>query len=236
MSVATCIKFCGLRRTEDVAKAVELRAAFLGFVFVPRSPREVDVARVRAVLDAVDTAGARRVGVFRDQPAVDVNAVVRACGLDLVQLHGHEPRDYASAIEVPVLRVVRVASASPGAPRVTRPGTGARLAPEASNPIGNRVPQAPNVEAVLLDAQDGAGRSGGLGLQIAPWALQAALEALPEGTRVFLSGGLTPENVAALASRYAPFAVDVSSGVESAPGVKDHAKMERFVAALGGAT
>ena len=173
---------------------------------------------VEKLLGDVETPEALRVGVFRDQEALFVNEVVRRCRLDLVQLHGHEPRDYPSAIHVPVLRVLRVRA----------------LAVPGNAPAGLAAPLhlAPNVAGVLLDAVDAAGRSGGLGLAPDPAALDALRRSLPEEAKIFLSGGLTPENVAARARDVRPWAVDVSSGIESKPGVKDAKRMAAFVAAL----
>lgn len=229
MSRTTRIKICGLCRPEDVEYAVQLGVEYLGFVFAPGSPRRLDPERARDLLSGIDTRGALRVGVFCDQPAVEVNAIVQQCGLDLVQLHGHEPRDFPGALVVPVLRALHVPAA--GIPEARAAGA-ARLERAPQSAIGRGVALAPNVLAVLLDAVDESGRSGGLGRRMAPAALAAALASLPPAARVFLSGGLDPGNVAAIAARWAPFAVDVSSGVETAPGIKDHDRMRRFVAAL----
>jgi len=216
------VKFCGLVRREDVHEAVELGAEYLGFVFVPEGPRSVTSDHVEKLLRDVETRDALRVGVFRDQEAMYVNEVVRRCRLDLVQLHGWEPRDYPSGIRVPVLRVWRVPALG-----VLAPGAAADLLPE-------RPTLAPNVAGVLVDAADASGRSGGLGLAPDPTALEALQRSLPVGARVFLSGGLTPENVASRVGAFRPWAVDVSSGVESAPGAKDPKRMAAFVAALRG--
>jgi phosphoribosylanthranilate isomerase len=200
------IKFCGLRSPADVAAAVRLGADYLGFVFVAASPRCVDVEAAVSWL-------ADYVGVFSDRPARWVNDVARRLRLDLVQLHGHEVRDYPRALDVPAILVRRAVPA--GAPP----------------PVA--VPPPPNVYALLIDAADAAGRSGGLGLRATAAAVRRQLDAVPPGVRVFLAGGLTPENVAAAVEAHRPYAVDVSSGIERAPGDKDPERMRAFAAALG---
>jgi len=184
-------------------------------VFAASSPRALEPQAAEALLAEVDTGGAQRIGVFQDQPARFVNEVVRRCRLDLVQLHGHEPRDMPGAIVVPAIRAVRVPAESPL---------------HSSPPRG--IELAPNVFGVLFDAVASDGTSGGTGLTPGADALAAAIAHLPAGTRVFLAGGLRSDSVAACVRCYAPFAVDVSSGIESAPGVKDRHRMAAFVAAV----
>lgn len=232
MTAAVRVKICGLRRIEDAHAAVQAGADFLGFVLAPGSPRTITPEELALLRRAIDLGNTRVVGVVRDQPAEWINDVVRSCGLDYVQLHGHEPRDFAAALAVPALRVSHVRAA---AARTESARPAAHLDPRTD--YGALAPAIlpPNVFAILLDAQDAAGRSGGLGLQPDAAAVAAAQAALPPGTPVFLSGGLTPGNVADAVRRVRPFAVDVSSGVESAPGVKDAARIAAFIAAAKGA-
>lgn len=221
MPEALRVKFCGLVRPQDVEEALRLGVDYVGFVFVAESPRCLDVQQACEWLPGLDTGQVRRVGVFRDQPARQVNAIARRLRLDVIQLHGHEPRDYPRALDVPAF-VVRRAS----------------LRRDAAA-IGHREAEgslAPNVCAVVVDSEDGAGRSGGMGVFASDAALQGALDGLPRGTRFFLSGGLTPENVTQRVARYEPFGVDVCSGIECAPGRKDAARMRDFMAALGRAS
>jgi phosphoribosylanthranilate isomerase len=218
------VKMCGLARPEDVRNAVRLGADFLGFVLAPGGPRSLSAAGAERLLADAETGAAQRVGVFRDQSARFVNEMVARCGLHLVQLHGHEPRDYPSAVSVPVVRVLRVRS------KEVPVAAGESLRQETV--VGERLRLPPNVTALLIDAEDSTGRSGGLGLAPDDAALRAALQGLPPKVHIFLSGGLTPENVAARIRDFQPWAVDVSSGIESAPGVKDERRMAAFLAAL----
>jgi len=182
-------------------------------VFAPSSPRALEPNTAEALLADVVTEPAGRVGVFQDQPVQFINQVVRRCRLDLVQLHGHEARDLPGGIVVPVLRMVPVPATTPAEP----------LQPRSL---------APNVFGVLLDTAALDGASGGRGIAADPAALATVIAALATETRVFLAGGLVPENVAERIRRFAPFAVDVSSGIEHSPGVKDPARMAAFVAAV----
>ncbi|UCE02676.1 MAG: phosphoribosylanthranilate isomerase [Candidatus Latescibacterota bacterium] len=207
------IKFCGLRRIADVREAVHLGADFLGFVFAEGSPRQLEPGSAEALLDAVDTAGARRVGVFRDQPPTFVNEVARRCRLDLVQLHGRESARAFGELELPAIVVLQA------------PAAGSNRAPDLRR-LDELSPF-----AALIDAEDAAGRSGGLGVSVPPATAQRMLAQLPPGTRAFLAGGLTPENVGERV-RLRPYALDVSSGIESAPGIKDPQRMRAFVQAV----
>ena len=241
------VKICGLRRIEDAYAAVQAGADYLGFILALGSPRTITPEELAALRRGIDLGATRIVGVVRDQPAAWINDAVRSCGLDYVQLHGHEPRDFAAALAVPVLRVVRLRGAT-GAARVEVARPAARLDAEGAM-RGALAPAGlpPNVFAVLFDAETAAGQSGGLGLRPDAGALAAARAALPDATRVFLSGGLTPENVALAVRTIRPFAVDVSSGVEHSPGkevssglehspgIKDAARIAAFVAAAKGA-
>lgn len=215
MSERVRIKMCGLTRLEDVELAVQLGADFLGFVFVPHGPRMLTLEEAARLLEDADTAGARRVGVFGDQPASFVNDVVGRFRLDLVQLHATGDRADAEDIEAPLIRVVHVPS----------------RADAVAEPLGPAVFDA-HTFAILVDAQDASGHSGGLGVRPDAARLESALARLPSAARVILAGGLTPENVREVARSHRPYAVDVASGVESAPGIKDAKRMRAFVAAL----
>jgi phosphoribosylanthranilate isomerase len=205
------VKICGLAEPGGVAAALEAGADALGFVFFARSPRVVAPERA-AALSAPAAGVARRVGLFVDAPDDLIASVLAACTLDALQLHGAEPPARVAEIRarfgLPVIKALGIAAAEDLA--AARVYAGA-------------------ADALLLDARPppGADRPGGHARAF-DWSLVAGIR-FP--VPWLLAGGLTPENVAqALAATGAP-GVDVSSGVESSPGVKDPAKVLAFVAA-----
>lgn len=206
----TRIKICGLTRAPDAALAGQLGAWALGVIFAPESRRRVTVAQAADILGAVP-AGIQRIGVFVNAAPGEIMAAVRACSLTGVQLHGEEsPADCSeikSACGVTVIKAIRVAAA-PDIERVVQFDT----------------------DYILLDTYNPA-RRGGTG-QVFDWNLAARMPAEIRGASIILSGGLNPENVIQAVARVAPFAVDISSGVESAPGIKDGEKMTRLFTAL----
>jgi phosphoribosylanthranilate isomerase len=212
------VKIDGLRRPEHARAAVLAGADLVGFIFAP-ARRRVTPEEARACLDAArDAAGDRTVlgvGVFVDAPAAEVNAVVDAAGLDLVQLHGDEPPDLLAQLTRPTLKAFRPRAGSN--PREVEAAFGRYRA------VGN----APLV--FLLDGYS-PHAAGGEGVR-ADWAVAAEMA---RHDPVMLAGGLTPGNVAEAIARVRPLAVDVSSGVET-DGVKDPAKVAAFVAAAKGA-
>ena len=200
----TRVKVCGIRRRADAMLAVELGAAALGFVFWPRSPRAVTAEQVRDIADGLP-AFVSRVGVFVNQPPAEVFDTAARAGLTGVQLHGDEnAAEYADA-PLPVIKALPV-------------GKGFTL---------SAVQDVPARVTVLLDAHDPI-RRGGTG-RVIEWTVAAAAARLRP---VILSGGLTPDNVRSATDAVRPYAVDVSSGVEAAPGIKDEVKLRAFFAAL----
>jgi phosphoribosylanthranilate isomerase len=199
------IKVCGLTRPEDARAAEAAGADALGVIFAPGSKRRVDVDQARRVLAAAGPFVAR-VGVFVDAPVAEVLAAVRGARLSAVQLHGRE--DAATVAELARhVPVVRAVRWSPGFD----------AAAHAGEPI----------VALLVD-----GPEPGSGVAF-DWTAAAA--GLARGPRWVLAGGLTPDNVGAAVARLRPYAVDVASGVESAPGVKDPVRLRAFAAAVRGA-
>jgi phosphoribosylanthranilate isomerase len=215
--VSTEIKFCGLTRPEDAEHAVALGAAFVGVIFAG-GPRLVSTDRASRVLRDVP-ASVRRVGVFADQTIDDIVVTAQALGLDVIQLHGACNPDRIAALRVvfrgeiwPVIRV-----------------SGSRLPAAMTDLLLTG-------DAVLLDAFV-PGSLGGTGVTL-PWAMLAAnLRDLRDvrdrrnaggSRRIILAGGLRPDNVAQAISDLAPDVVDVSSGVELSPGIKDHDRMRAF--------
>jgi phosphoribosylanthranilate isomerase len=201
----TAVKICGLTREEDAALAGELGAAWVGFNFSAESPRRVGPETARRLASAAGDA-ALRVGVFVSEgPALIREAVDAAC-LDLVQIHRRLTPEDPGAYGVPVVAVAHMGLSAPKPPP---PELLARC------------------KAVLFDARV-PGRSGGSGKRF-DWSLVAGRDF---GAPVILAGGLTAGNVAEAIRRVRPWGVDVASGVESSPGVKDRDKMRRFFEAV----
>lgn len=200
----TRVKICGITRLEDALLAVELGASAVGFVFWPQSPRVVDEAVARTIADALPPA-VTTVGVFVDQPVDVVRRIADGARLQGVQLHGSESGDYLRALMHPVIKAVAVDDA---------------FVVEALDALPPEV-------TVLLDAHDPV-RRGGTGRTIDWTKAAAAAERRP----IFLSGGLHPGNIADAVARVRPYGVDISSGVEASPGVKDHEKLRALFRAL----
>jgi phosphoribosylanthranilate isomerase len=199
------IKICGVTNEEDAAAAVAAGAGALGFNFYPRSPRYIAPAAARRIVERLPTA-VLTVGVFvNEEGPARVARVADEAGVAAVQLHGEESAAYCAALAGrTVIKALRV---------------GAEFAPEAAARYGTH--------AILLDAFS-AHAHGGTGL-VFDWSLaRRTRELVP---RLFLAGGLTPENVGAAVRVVRPYAVDVCSGVESAPGRKDLRRLRAFIAA-----
>ena len=197
------VKICGLCRSEDVACAVAAGADCVGFVLYEKSPRYVCAERL-AELAALVPPGVLRVGVVVNATPEAVAVAVAAGHLDVIQFHGDEADDMVAAFSL--ARAWRVVS--------LRQPADVECAARLSG------------EGLVVDAGNAVSR-GGTG-QVCDWALAALLA---QRRRVLLAGGLRPENVAAAVRQVQPWGVDVSSGVESAPGIKDHDRVRRFVAA-----
>jgi phosphoribosylanthranilate isomerase len=200
----TKVKVCGLRRAEDALLAAGLGASALGFVFWPRSPRALSADEARAITSRLPPF-VSTVGVFVNQPLEEVLDTAARAGLSAIQLHGDED---ASTYAGCGFRVIKALPVGPGFTMAAVDGIPAEM-------------------TVLLDAFDPV-RRGGTGHRI-EWGVAAAAAAR---RRTILSGGLTPDTVQEAIRVVKPYAVDVSSGVESIPGVKDESKLRAFFAAL----
>ena len=200
------VKICGLTRREDAELAIALGADAIGLVFWPASPRVVTPEQARDVVRDLPRH-VTRVGVFVNASPSEVASVVRAVDLDAIQLQGDEAlADYASI----AARIVRAMPLE----RDEDVETAAAL---------------PTHVTVLVDAADRA-RRGGTG-QRANWTHAATLA---RQRPIMLAGGLSAENVADAVRLVQPWAVDVSSGVEASPGIKDADRMRAFFAAVEG--
>lgn len=192
-------KICGITRLTDALHAVRHGATALGFVFWPRSPRYVTPGRAAGIIRELPGT-VTPVGVFVNQPVDEIARVAAAAGITTIQLHGDEPPAYAAALGWPVWRAVSLQD------------------------VNGALSDWPAETTILVDAHDAA-RRGGTGRPI-DWD-KAAMIATRR--RIVLAGGLTPENVQQAIAAVRPFGVDVSSGVEEAPGVKDFDKVARFL-------
>ena len=206
------VKICGLTRAVDAELADAAGATYLGVIFAG-GPRERSPQEARATLSG---RRARKVGVFAAQSASEIGDISSAVGLDVVQLHG---------------------ASDPERIQELRAATGLEIWAVVRTPDGvlgdDAEALADAADALVVDALVN-GRLGGTGVAV-PWgALGESLDAMTSGHRIVLAGGLTPENVTEAISYVSPMVVDVSSGVESAPGIKDHARIRAFVAAVRG--
>jgi phosphoribosylanthranilate isomerase len=200
------VKICGITRASDALSAVEAGADLLGFMFYERSPRFISTAAAADVVRALPPF-AVKVGVFVDAEPDLVLQAIRDCRLDMLQFHGDEPPDYCLQFGLMTMKAFRIRNA---------------------DSLGALPPYA--TDAWLLDAFV-PGTLGGSGATF-NWDL--AVQARTLGRPVFLAGGLKPSNVAEAVRHVQPYGVDVSSGVESAPGKKDPQKVRDFIAAAKG--
>jgi phosphoribosylanthranilate isomerase len=195
------VKICGITNVRDARLAARLGADALGFNFYPESPRYIRPARAKAIIAALPPF-VTTVGVFVNEDPGDVMEICRLAGLDAAQLHGDETPAILDAVHgVRRIKAIRVKT-------------------EKDVALCRRY----RTEAYLLDAYV-PGQPGGTG-ETFHW--EFAREAAAFGP-IILAGGLTPENVAEAVSVVQPYAVDVASGVESEPGVKDRQRMEEFI-------
>jgi phosphoribosylanthranilate isomerase len=199
------IKICGITKVEDANACTELGADMIGLNFYPQSSRYIQPQRARQIVEGIPHS-IHAVGVFVDPAASEVRAIAKITGIECVQLHGDVPSDTCREL-AREFRVIRAFS------------TGSHFQPKDAAPFSEC--------DVLLDAYH-AGLRGGTGLTC-DWP--AARATLPFARFLILSGGLNAHNVGQAIATVAPHAVDVCTGVESAPGVKDHRAIEKFIAA-----
>jgi phosphoribosylanthranilate isomerase len=203
----TKIKICGITRLDDATLAAELGADFLGFIFVPDSPRYIDPKRAARIIAQVQWSGGKGsrhdgrplesqplhcVGVFRDASIEEIRRVTQIAGNEYIQLHGNEPDEIVREIGKPVINAVQVTDSAPIV--------------------------ATSAEWVMFDTGGGTGRTF-------DWSL---LTRVSRSKPFFLAGGLTPDNVEEAIRAVRPDGIDVATGVESAPGVKDPAKLRKL--------
>lgn len=201
------IKICGIRRPDDARVAVDAGADFIGMVFAPQSKRRIDRDEAARVAEAVRQQGGSvtLVGVFVDEDPDVIRSIAAAADLDMVQFHGSETPGVVANVGLPAIRAYRVGTTLPA------------------------IEESAGAEWILYDTLV-KGTQGGTGCTF-DWDLLAGH---PREKRFFLSGGINPENVLEAIERANPDGIDVSSGVEDAPGVKNHEKIERLIRQVKG--
>jgi len=194
-------KICGITRIEDALAAAEAGADAIGLVFYARSPRAVDVRQARSIIAALPPF-VSTVGLFVDATRCEINEILDAVPLDLLQFHGDESPEQCEGYHRPYVKALRVRS---------------------SDQVAQAVTTYRGASGLLLDAFV-PGVPGGTGERF-DWSLIPAGLTKP----LILAGGLTPDNVASAVRRVRPYAVDVSGGVEAAKGIKDIDKVRAFI-------
>jgi phosphoribosylanthranilate isomerase len=197
----TEIKICGITSLEDARTVAESGADALGFIFYAKSPRYISPERVKDISQLIPR-DIVRVGVFVNHPLREVQEIVRFCGLDMIQLHGNEPPEYCR--HFPSSVIIKALS----------PRTEQDLQTLDAYPAG----------ALLIDTYD-PGRYGGTG-KLSNWMLAALIK---KRRPLVLSGGLGTDNIVEALRTVTPHAVDINSGVETAPGEKDPHKVRNII-------
>ena len=200
MTSAPMLKICGITRVGDALHAVREGATAIGFVFWKGSPRYIEPDRAGEIAAALPTT-VTTVGVFVNEPVDAIRQTARVAGLRMVQLHGEETAAFVEQLEQPVMRAVTL------------------------DTLVETTKTWPADTTLLLDSTDPSRR--GAGRAAVDWPRAAVIT---RGRRVILAGGLTPDNIEEAIVTVRPIGVDVASGVESAPGVKDLDKVARFLA------
>ncbi|MGH8476836.1 MAG: phosphoribosylanthranilate isomerase [Methylococcales bacterium] len=195
------VKICGFTRNADCLCAAMLGVDAIGLVFYPKSPRAVSMDQAREIIAGLPPF-VSVVALFVDEEPEKVRAVIEKVGVDLLQFHGEEPEDYCKAFSVPYIKAIRM---------------------DARVDLGEFEKRYTSARGFLLDAYHPE-QKGGTGMRF-DWTRIPREHRRP----IILAGGLTAENVAEALDSVHPFAVDVSSGVETRKGIKDRDKMAFFV-------
>ena len=205
--MSVTVKICGITSVEDAQAVEQAGADAVGLMFYEDSPRHIALEQAKAIVDSLSNTIVR-VGVFVNSEESFVRQAMEICTLNMLQFHGDETPEYCARFEVMTLKAIRV-----------------------SGEFSLKEMERYSSDGFLLDAFS-ENSLGGTG-ETFNWEL--AKRATKSGRPIFLAGGLTSENVAEAVKAVRPFAVDVSSGVESEPGKKDAAKVRAFVVAAKGA-
>ena len=196
------VKICGITHMADAEAAVESGADALGFIFA-KSPRQITPQKAKDITRRISPF-VKTVGVFVNKQPAKIREIMDFCGLDLVQLHGNEPVSVCSDLAPKVIKAFRV---------------------QGEESLLGIADFKGHVRAILLDTYQ-KGLNGGTGKTF-DWRL--ALKAKKTGIPLVLSGGLCPDNIEEALERMNPFAIDISSGIEKMPGVKDHGRIRIFM-------
>jgi phosphoribosylanthranilate isomerase len=222
------IKICGNTNLQDAELAAQLGADAIGFVFAA-SPRQVTAAQVAAITPHLPSP-VERVGVFHSRDEQQIAAIAIEAGLTAVQLHG--------ALDEPLAQ--RLAETFKGSVRIIQT-LHWTVAPAAQSPAAlltaqiERIAQLNLADRILIDSKVGAA-TGGTGVAFDWTAARALFASATSGVHLIVAGGLTAENVTHAIAQLNPWGVDVSSGIESSPGRKDHALLARFIQSARAAT
>jgi phosphoribosylanthranilate isomerase len=198
------IKICGMTRKEDALCALKNGADYIGFIFYAKSPRFISLDKAKEIIDFLHDNGYKKpkaIGVFVNETVKNVQLVSEKLNLFAVQLHGMENPEFCSSLSCKIIKVFRVKNA------------------ETLESIDEF-----NSWAILCDAYHPE-KYGGTGERIDTSILKPHIK----NHRIFLAGGLSPDNISDALKLIRPFAVDVSSGVEVSPGIKDHEKIKKFI-------
>jgi phosphoribosylanthranilate isomerase len=204
----TRVKICGITRTEDARLVVESGADAIGLVFYSKSPRFVSTTQV-AEINQVVPAFVSTVALFRDADEAYIQSVLEQVDIDLIQFHGSEHAGFCEQFDRPYIKALGMKSAECD-----------------SDYLNDQILKYSSAKAVLLDGH-APGEAGGTG-EAFDWTAIGSVSR-STGTAIILAGGLSPENVRHAIETVKPYAVDVSSGVESSPGIKSKDKVSAFM-------
>jgi len=200
----TQVKICGITTLEDARFASGALADYLGFIFYSESPRFVEPAKAGAIINWIE--GPKKVGVFVNQPLDDVNGIATQTGIDMVQLHGNESPEYCGLVDLPVIKVFHISDST------------------TAQDLRNRIEPYLNCTEYFLFDTKTESEWGGTGKTF-NWSL---IRDISGEQPFFLAGGLNTENIEQAILKVNPSVVDLSSGLEEAPGLKDFRKIEEF--------
>jgi phosphoribosylanthranilate isomerase len=204
----TRVKICGITRTEDARLVVESGADAIGLVFYSKSPRFVSTTQA-AEINQVVPAFVSTVALFRDADEAYIQSVLEQVDIDLIQFHGSEHAGFCEQFDRPYIKALGMKSAECD-----------------SDYLNDQILKYSSAKAVLLDGH-APGEAGGTG-EAFDWTAIGSVSR-STGTAIILAGGLSPENVRHAIETVKPYAVDVSSGVESSPGIKSKDKVSAFM-------